>query len=77
MALRHKITINVMDPHVRNDRVIKGVEMRLSERFTRFLFREFTQVYLLAPDQTVDFVDVHELKEGGTTHGKNERTCTV
>lgn len=76
MALRHKITINVTDPHGKSARVLKGAEMRLPARLVRFLFGDFTQVYLLAPGQTVDSVDIHELKEGGTTHGQNERTCT-
>ena len=76
MALRHKITINVTDPHGKSARVLKGAEMRLPARLVRFLFGEYTQVYLLAPGQTVDSVDIHELKEGGTTHEQNERTCT-
>ena len=76
MALRHKITINVTDPHGRNSQVLRGAEMRLPTRFVRFLFGGFTQVYLLAPGQTVDSVDIRELKEGGTTNEQNGRTRT-
>ena len=39
--------------------------MRLPSRIARFLFGDFTQVYLLAPGQTVESVNVKELKEGG------------
>ena len=48
--------------------------MRLPSRIARFLFDDFTQVYLLAPGQTVESVDVKEIKEGGKPNGKNERT---
>ena len=72
MALRHKITINVTDSHGKSARVHKGAEIRLSARLARFLFREFAQVYLLVQGQIVDSVDIHESKEGGTTHGQNE-----
>ena len=36
------------------------------ERLVRFLFGDFTQVYLLAPGQTGESVDVREVKEGGS-----------
>jgi hypothetical protein len=65
MALKHRITINVTDPQGRSARVLKGAEMKLPARLVRFLFGDFTQVYLLAPGQTVDSVDIHEVKEGG------------
>lgn len=75
MALRHKITINVTDSHGKSTRGLKGAEMRLPARFARILFGEYTQVYHQAHGQIVDSVDIHKLKEGGTTHGQNEQTC--
>lgn len=75
MALKHKITINVTDPHGRSATVLKGADIRLPQRLVRFLFGDFTQVYLLAPGQTVESVDVKEVVEGGSGNGKNERAC--
>lgn len=72
MALKHKIIINVTDINGGKTNVLKGAEMKLPARLVRFLFGEFTQVYLLSPGQTVDSVDVREIKEGGCCHGKNE-----
>ena len=72
MVLRHRITINVTDPHGRSARVLKGAEMRLPSRLVKLLFGDFTQVYLLAPGQSVDSVDIRELREGGDMDGKNE-----
>lgn len=68
MALKHKIVINVSDPMGRRSTVLRGADMKLPARIVRFLFGEFTQVYLLKPGQTVESVDVREIKEGGTHH---------
>lgn len=65
MALKHRITINVSDPDGRKACVLKGAQRRLPARLVKLLFGGFTQVYLLAPGQTVESVDVREVKEGG------------
>ena len=76
MALRHKITINVTDSRGKTGTVLKGADVRLPARLIRFLFGDFTQVYLLKPGQTVETVDVKEVKEGGSGNGKDERACS-
>ena len=75
MALRHRITINVTGPRGKTGTVLKGADVRLPARLVRFLFGDFTQVYLLKPGQSVESVDVREVKEGGCGNGKNERAC--
>ena len=71
MALKHRIIINVTDADGGKTNVLKGAEMKLPAKLARFLFGEFTQVYLLSPGQTVDSVDIREVKEGGQNHVKN------
>ena len=66
MALKHKITINVSDPSGKKAIVLRGADMRLPSRIVKFLFGDFTQIYLLFPGQTVESVDVREVKEGGS-----------
>lgn len=75
MALRHRITINVTDPRGKTGTVLKGADVRLPARLIRFLFGDYTQVYLLKPGQTVESVDVKEVKEGGSGNGEDERAC--
>lgn len=58
MAIKHKIVINVSGPQS------KTANVKLSTRLIKFLFGDFTQVYLLAPGQTVESVDIHEVKKG-------------
>lgn len=67
MAIKHKIVINVSDSAGRKANVLKGGEVRLPARLLKFLFGDFTQVYLLSPGQTVESVDIREVEEGGKT----------
>lgn len=69
MALKHRNTINVTDPHGKTGTVLKGADARLPARLARFLFGGYTQVYLLKPGQSIESVDV---KEGGSGNGKDE-----
>ena len=65
MAVKHRIVINVSDSRGRKENVLKGADVKLPARLLKFLFGEFTQVYLLAPGQTVESVDIREVEEGG------------
>lgn len=69
MALKHRIRINVTDEKSKT-KVLEGADRRLPMRLLRFLFGEFTTVYLLSPGQSVESVEVHEVKGGGM---KNEQ----
>lgn len=71
----YRFTINVTDLHGKTGTVLKGADARLPARLDRFLFGDFTQVYLLKLDQSVESVDVKEVKEGGSGNGKDERAC--
>lgn len=65
MAVKHRIVINVSDSGRRRENVLKGADVKLPARLLKFLFGEFTQVYLLSPGQTVESVDIREVEEGG------------
>ena len=69
MAVKHRIVINISDSGGRRKNVLKGADVKLPARLLKFLFGEFTQVYLLSPGQTVESVDIREVEEGGA------RTC--
>lgn len=65
MAIKHTVTIQVADRSGKQATVLRGATMTLPARLLRLLFGEFTQVYLLAPGQTVESVDIREFEEGG------------
>ena len=63
MALKHRIRINVTDEKYRT-RVLEGADCRLPMRLLHLLFGDFTTVYLLSPGQSVESVEIHEVKGG-------------
>ena len=63
MAQKHRIRINVTDEKSRT-RVLEGANRRLPMRLLRLLFGDFTTVYLLSPGQSVESVEIHEVKGG-------------
>ncbi len=62
MLQKHKIRINVTDGEGK-DRILEGADVRLPARLLKFLFGDFTTVYLLKPGQNVESVEVHPVKE--------------
>lgn len=73
MALKHRVSINITGVGGQGKNIIAGAERRFPSRLLRFLFGDFTQVYLLSPGQSVESVEIHEIEEGGTGHGENGR----
>lgn len=65
MGLKHRVKINVTDETEAKKRVLEGADKRLPRRLLRFLFGDFTTVYLLSPGQSVESVEIHEVKPDG------------
>lgn len=63
MALKHMIRINVTNEKSKT-RVLEGADRRLPMRLLRLLFGDFTTVYLLSPGQSIESVEIHEVKGG-------------
>ena len=72
MALKHKVTINVTDSKGRQASVLRGATRTIPQRLVRFLIGDFIQVYLLAPGQTVESVDIREVKKEEKQYVKSE-----
>ncbi len=53
MAMKHKVTIQVKKRDGKPATVLRGASRRLPTRLLKLLFGDFTQVYLLAPGQTI------------------------
>lgn len=64
--MKHKVTINIADSGGKQTTLLRGATLTLPARLLKWLFGDFTQVYLLAPGQTVESVDIREVEEGGT-----------
>lgn len=62
--MKHQVVINVTNPNGESVSVLRGAQLTLPKRIVKWLFGDYTQVVLLNPGQTVEFVNVKEIKEG-------------
>ena len=60
MKLKHRISINVCEADGGKVNVIKGGEVKLRERFLRWLFGEKKKVLVIAPGDSVFNVEIRE-----------------
>ena len=72
MAIKHKVIINVTDETGNNVKVLRGGQLKLPQKIIKFLFGDYRQVFLLDPGQSVESVDVKEVRKGGSSNGKDE-----
>lgn len=61
MTLKHKVRINVSG---RDKPLLEAAERKLPHRLLRWLFGDFSTVYLLSPGEDIESVEVHEVKGG-------------
>ncbi|MBD3948471.1 hypothetical protein I4Q36_04990 [Tuanshanicoccus lijuaniae] len=69
--MKHQVVINVSKPSGEKTQVLKGAQLTLPKRFVRWLFGEYTHVFLMKPGQTIHSVDVKEVRKG-EEYGENE-----
>ncbi len=66
--MKHKISINVADRSGRKTEVVQGNKVRLSKRLLKLLFGDFCEVFVLTPGQTLESIEILELRQGGAGH---------
>ena len=61
--MKHQVIINVEKADGEKVPVVKGAVRYLPRKIIEWLFGEYTQVYLLKPEETVSSVDIVEVLE--------------
>lgn len=64
MSLKHKVCINIAHPSGNTNPVIESGTMQIRKRLLNFLFGEKVNVLVLTPGDSVETVEIHELKGG-------------
>lgn len=64
MSLKHKVCINIAHPSGNPNPVIESGTMQLRKRLLNFLFGEKVNVLVLTPGDSVETVEIRELKGG-------------
>ncbi|CAI3298432.1 hypothetical protein [Enterococcus cecorum] len=68
MSLRHKVTINVAKPNGENSSVIQSTRKTIRTRMLDFLFGKKASLLVITPGDSVETVEIKEIKEGGVGH---------
>ncbi|MGC8718425.1 MAG: hypothetical protein ACP5TY_00260 [Thermodesulforhabdaceae bacterium] len=72
MSLRHKVTINVARPGGIRDPVLKSGSRSIRSKLLNWLFGEKVGVLVITPGDSVETVEIKEIKEGGVEHEQNQ-----
>ncbi len=64
MKLKHKVLINVTDDKGDKQQVLKGATLRVPKKLLKWFIGEKLEILVLAPGQSVEDVEVHEIKKG-------------
>ncbi|ADK13417.1 hypothetical protein [Clostridium ljungdahlii] len=64
MSLKHKVCINISHPSGNSTPVIDSGTKQIRKRLLNFLFGEKVNVLVLTPGDSVETVEIRELKGG-------------
>lgn len=74
MNLKHKVTISVTKPGGIRDPVLKSGTRNIRSRLLNLLFGEKVGVIVITPGDSVETVEIREIKERGAEYEQNEAT---
>ena len=64
MNLKHRVRINVTDSVGNKQTVLRGGVRHIPRRIAQWLFGENLEILVLTPGQSVESVEIHEVKKG-------------
>jgi len=62
MKLKHKVRINIADRNGHKQEVLKSEHRSIPRRLLTFLFGEFCEVLVLTPGETVQGIEIKEMR---------------
>ena len=68
MGIKHKVCINIAEKDGTSSPVIRSGTMQIRKKLLDFIFGQQVNVLVLSPGDSVQTVEIRELKEGGNTH---------
>ena len=69
MGIKHKICINIAKSDGTQSLVVRSGTMQIRKKLLDFLFGQQVNVLVLSPSDSVQTVEIHELK-GGKKHDR-------
>ena len=71
MGIKHKVCINIAKPGGTPSTVVRSGTVHTRKKLLDFLFGQQVSVLVLSPGDSVQTVEIHELK-GGENHDKRK-----
>ncbi|TFZ41614.1 hypothetical protein E4100_00300 [Soehngenia longivitae] len=68
MSLKHKVTINVAKPNGEKNSVIQSSQKTIRTKMLDFLFGKKVSLLVITPGDSVETVEIKEIKEEGVDH---------
>ncbi|MBS5544377.1 MAG: hypothetical protein KHX49_00220 [Lachnospiraceae bacterium] len=65
MKLKHKVRINI-DRNGHKQNILQSEHRRLPKKLLTFLFGEFSEVLVLTPGDTVEGIEIKEMRGDGS-----------
>lgn len=72
MSLKHKVTINVTKPGGDRSPVIESSKKTVRSKMLDWLLGKNVNLLVITPSDSVETVEIKELKEGGVSHEQNQ-----
>lgn len=72
MGIKHKVCINIAKPGGTPSPVIRSGTIQVRKKLLDFLFGQQVSVLVLSPGDSVQTVEIHEMK-GGENHDKRKQ----
>ncbi|MHC5291415.1 hypothetical protein [Listeria welshimeri] len=63
MKLKHRVRINVTDDAGNKEAVLQGGIRNLPRKIAQWLFGENMEILVLTPGQSIESVEIHEVKK--------------
>ena len=64
MELKHRVCIRVTDEDGNKETVLQGGVRNLPRKLVEWLFSENMEILVLTPGQSIESVEIHEIKKG-------------
>lgn len=72
MKLKHRVCINVTDDAGNKETVLQGGIRNLPRKIAQWLFGENMEILVLTPGQSIESVEIHEVKKEAKQYESNE-----
>lgn len=60
---KHTVKINIVNRHGEKHNVLSTTRVSIPRRILRFLFGDFCQVLVLTPGETVEGIEINEIRK--------------